>query len=88
MVASVALFVVLDRLGVGDAARRCPRGCAWGLFCNLVAAAVLVYNLGAHVVGRGDGKRGRRGRSAVAGEGDAARRERQGGAGRGRRRRR
>lgn len=49
MVTSITLFVVLDRLGVADAAGRCSRRGAGGLFCDFVAAAISVYDLGAHV---------------------------------------
>ena len=49
VVAAIALLVVLDRLCVADSAGRCPRGCAWRLLRNLVAAAIFVYDLGAHV---------------------------------------
>lgn len=51
MVTSITLLVVLDRLCIAHAAGRCPRRGAWGLFRNLVAAAVFVYDLGTHVGG-------------------------------------
>jgi hypothetical protein len=49
MVASITLLVVLDGLGVADAARSCSRCRAWSLLGDLVAAAIFVYDLGAHV---------------------------------------
>jgi hypothetical protein len=51
MVASITLLVMLDGLGVADAARSCSRRRAWRLLSNLVAAAIFVYDLGAHVGG-------------------------------------
>ncbi|KAF1830834.1 hypothetical protein BDW02DRAFT_80523 [Decorospora gaudefroyi] len=64
MVASIALFVVLDRLCVADTAGRCPRSGAWGLLCYLVTTAILVYDLGAHA-GWGGGMGQARSRSHV-----------------------
>jgi hypothetical protein len=60
MVASITLLVVLDSLCVADSAGRRSRGCAWRLLCYLVAAAILVYDLGAHV---GEGRRTGKARS-------------------------
>lgn len=51
MVASITLLVVLDGLGVADAAGSCSRRRAWGLLGDFVAAAIFVYDLGAHVGG-------------------------------------
>lgn len=95
MVTAIALLVVLDRLGVADAAGRCPRSCAGGLFRNLVAATVLVYDLGAHGGGRGygsgEGAAARRGEGAFCngvegkGEGETAGDSREGGVGAARR---
>jgi hypothetical protein len=48
-VAPVALFFVLDRLDVVDAARGRSRGRARGRGGGLVAAVVLVYDFEAHV---------------------------------------
>jgi hypothetical protein len=67
MVASITLLVMLDRLGVADAARSCSRGCAWSLLSNLVATAIFVYDFGAHVwrgSANGEGAVVRRGGSA------------------------
>ncbi|KAF2713590.1 hypothetical protein K504DRAFT_141549 [Pleomassaria siparia CBS 279.74] len=61
MVAMIALFVVLDRLGVEHAAVCASRRCTGGLFLDLVSTAVDVYDLGAHA---GDDGRGRGGRGA------------------------
>jgi hypothetical protein len=60
MVASITLLVVLDRLCVADTAWCCSRGRAWCLLCYLVAAAIFVYDLGAHV---GEGRRTGKARS-------------------------
>jgi hypothetical protein len=49
VVALLALFFVLDRLDVVDAAGRRPRGCAGRGGGRFVAAAVFVYDLEAHV---------------------------------------
>lgn len=42
---------MLDCLDVADAAGRGSRGSAWGFCLTYVAAAIFVYNLGAHGVG-------------------------------------
>ena len=47
-ITAIALFIVLDRLDVGNAAVCRFGGCAGGLVCDRVAAAVDVYDLGAH----------------------------------------
>jgi hypothetical protein len=60
MVASITLLVVLDGLGVADAAGSCSRRRAWGLLGDFVAAAIFVYDLGAHV---GEGRRTGKARS-------------------------
>jgi hypothetical protein len=49
VVAQLALFFVLDRLDVVHAARTCSRCRTWGRGCGLMAAAVFVYDLEAHV---------------------------------------
>lgn len=53
MVTAIALLIVLDGLGVEHAAIGAPGGCAGGLLLDLVAAAVRVYDLGAHAGGGG-----------------------------------
>ena len=60
VVAAIALLVVLDRFGVEHATIGASRGRAGGLLLDLVAAAIGVYNLGAHASGSGgEAARGR-----------------------------
>jgi hypothetical protein len=60
VVAAIALLVVLDCFGVEHATIGASRGRAGGLLLDLVAAAVDVYNLGAHASGSGgEAARGR-----------------------------
>lgn len=58
MVAALALLVVLDRLYVADTARSRPRCGTSSLRFYGVAAAIFMYDLGAHVgeVRRGFGR--------------------------------
>lgn len=56
-VTAITLLVVLDRLDIRDTAVCTSRCSARGLVCGRVAAAVLVYDLGAHT---GENRRGRR----------------------------
>jgi hypothetical protein len=68
MVASITLLVVLDGLGVADAAGSCSRRRAWGLLGDFVAAAIFVYDLGAHVWrGWANGQRATRGLGSYGG---------------------
>lgn len=80
MIAGLALFVVLDYLDVVDATRRGPRLGACGLVDQLVAAAILVYDLEAHVGGRGR-TAGRAFCGSVGGQLQSGRKGRRGGIG-------
>jgi hypothetical protein len=59
VVAAIALLVVLHSFGVEHAAIGASRGRAGGLLLDLMAAAIDVYNLGAHASGGGEAARGR-----------------------------
>jgi hypothetical protein len=64
MVTLLALFLVLDRLDIIYAAGCCSRRSARRCGRRLVAAAIFVYDLEAHVFGGGKGV-ARRGAPAV-----------------------